>query len=1005
MRDDVMEKLIVSQNNKFAQFTSIQAAIKAAKPGAIICIDPGIYFEKLFVNKNVELVGNGTPEQIIVESHREACIFVDTSAAKLTNITFKGMGESNQFGAQLHKGEIFVKNCVFSSTGTGVYIGDAINPAVFEKCLFHQSKWGLAVGNSAECKLIDSTITANAEGGFRTGVDSNPIFQQTKITHNRLGAFFAEKANGTFENCQFSQNQLGVQITHYSAPIFTGCRFNRNDLHIDINHRGIGIIHHCRISGGDVGIRVRNQGHANIFETSMESMRKQNVWLAGSTIQLKDSLLKHAPIGVYIKNALQSLLKNTSFTKHGEAGIMLENENDVQIKGCQIIEADCGVCFQKQATGELVETMIDASAISGIAILDGSNPKISDCIVKNGKRMGLLVWSGKGKVANCRFINNSFEHVYEEGENQIQLEHCSYHDNDEENELFIQAEKPTGNEETMESVLAELHSYIGLDQVKNRVADLIDFDIYSKERTAAGVASVPILRHHSIFLGKPGTGKTTVARLMGKIFYHLGLLKKGNLVEVDRSALVGEYVGQTTRKTNKAIDKAKGGVLFIDEAYTLIKPDSPNDFGKEALELILKRMEDEQSFIVIAAGYPEEMQTFIEANPGLKDRFKNQFYFEDFTPEQLLQIFEKMLQEEEYSTAYSKELILQEFTDLYRKRDRTFGNARMVRTFFEEIKMNHAKRCVRIDSSERTVETLTTITAEDIEPLLQKNNQQQTVQIPVNEERLSQLVEQLQSLIGLEKVKREVSNMIKLVKYYKEEGLDYAGKFVPHSVFLGNPGTGKTTVARLLSQIYEALGILPVGDLIETSREDLVAGYVGQTALKTTEVVNLSMGSTLFIDEAYSLTKKEQPSDYGQEAIDTILKRMEDDRGKFVLIAAGYTEEMIGFLRSNPGLNSRFGQVILFEDYTPEELVQIAESIAKERDFFIDEPVLSDLLGYFEVQYRKRDRYFSNARFVRNIIEATIKNATLRIADTPKELRGRKNTIERTDLPFITNFV
>ncbi|MGX6443740.1 right-handed parallel beta-helix repeat-containing protein [Neobacillus sp. K501] len=1000
-----MERLIVSQNNKFAQYQSIQAAINAASPGAIICIDPGIYYEKLFVNKNIELVGNGTPEQIIVESQREACVFVDSSAAKLTNITFKGTGEANQFGAQLHKGEIFVKNCVFSSSGTGVYIADATSPAVFEKCLFHHSKWGLAVGNGVNCKLMDSTITANSEGGIKAGVDSNPLFQQTKITHNRLGAFFAEKANGTLDQCQFSRNQIGVQITHYSAPIFNGCRFDRNELHIDLNHKGIGIIHNCRISGGDVGIRARNQGHANITETTMEAMKKQNVWLAGSTIQVKDSRLKQAPVGVYVKNALQSRIENTTFTKHGEAGIMLEDENDVQIKDCQIIEADCGVCFQKQATGELAGTLIEASAISGIAIIDGSNPKISDCTVKNGQRMGLLVWSGKGKVTNCHFINNTLEHVYEEGENQLQLQNCSYQDNDVESEEFIQSEKPPGNEETMESVLAELHSYIGLDKIKNRVADLIDFDTYSKERTAAGVASVPILRHHSIFLGKPGTGKTTVARLMGKIFYHLGLLKKGHIVEVDRSALVGEYVGQTTRKTNKAIDKAKGGVLFIDEAYTLIKLGSANDFGKEALELILKRMEDEQSFIVIAAGYQEEMQTFIEANPGLKDRFKNQFYFDDFTPDQLLQIFEKMLVEEEYATTYPKESILQEFTDLYRKRDRTFGNARMVRTFFEEVKMNHAKRCVRLDSNERTFKALTTITDDDIEPLLQKNNLQQTVQIPVNEDRLTGLVGQLQSLIGLEKVKREVRDIIKLVKYYKEEGLDYTGKFIPHSVFLGNPGTGKTTVARLLSQIYEALGILPVGDLIETSREDLVAGYVGQTAIKTTEVVNLSIGSTLFIDEAYSLSKKEQPADFGQEAIDTILKRMEDDRGKFVLIAAGYTEEMVGFLRSNPGLNSRFGQVILFEDYTPEELLKIAESIASKADFCIDEPVLMDLLGYFEEQYRKRDRYFSNARFVRNIIETTIKNATLRIADMPKELRGSKNVIERIDLPFSKNFV
>lgn len=266
--------------------------------------------------------------------------------------------------------------------------------------------------------------------------------------------------------------------------------------------------------------------------------------------------------------------------------------------------------------------------------------------------------------------------------------------------------------ETLDILLNELNSLIGLNEVKNEIFKLINFIKIQKAREKSGLKNSPT-SYHLIFTGNPGTGKTTVARLVAKIYKHLGILNKGHLVETDRSGLVAEYVGHTAVKVNNIIDTAMDGILFIDEAYSL-SMGGENDFGKEAISTLIKRTEDDREKIaIILAGYTKEMNDFIEINPGLKSRFNRHINFLDYNSNELIKIFQKLCKDLEYKTdkgAEQKVGIL--FDKAYDNRDKTFGNGRYVRNIFETILEQHANRISNLKDLDR--EVLTTITEDDI---------------------------------------------------------------------------------------------------------------------------------------------------------------------------------------------------------------------------------------------------------------------------------------------------
>jgi SpoVK/Ycf46/Vps4 family AAA+-type ATPase len=562
--------------------------------------------------------------------------------------------------------------------------------------------------------------------------------------------------------------------------------------------------------------------------------------------------------------------------------------------------------------------------------------------------------------------------------------------------VIIATDHEGEEEDSFEYVIKKLDALTGLSDIKRKTREHANYLKFLQLRRERGFDESEEVSVHAVFSGNPGTGKTTVAKMMGKLYKTMGLLTKGHVHEVDRVDLVGEYIGQTAPKVKEAIEKARGGVLFIDEAYSLARAnDDSKDFGREVIEILVKEMSNGQGDLaVIVAGYPKEMKHFLESNPGLKSRFKLHFDFPDYLPEELSKIADYSAKQKSLDfNNEAKNLLDELITESYRNRDRTFGNARFVNDLMDKAKINLGLRIMSQENPRGlSNEELALVNFDDINRI-EIERPRRVPNLPIDEKLLQIAMAELNNLIGMSNVKTEIAEMVQLVRFYRESSRNVLNKFFLHTVLVGNPGTGKTTVARILTKIYKALGILERGHVVETDRQGLVAGYVGQTAIKTTEKIEEAMGGVLFIDEAYALTAGSNGSmsgggDFGSEAIQTILKQMEDKRGEFFVFAAGYPDNMEAFLKANPGLRSRFDKIFKFDDYSAAELFEIATLMIKDEQLVLSQEANEHLVKYLEFIYNGRDKYFGNARSVRNIVNEITKNQSLRLAAVASEERN-----------------
>ncbi|MFB7341368.1 right-handed parallel beta-helix repeat-containing protein [Streptomyces hydrogenans] len=866
---------------------------------------------------------------------------------------------------------------------------------------------GVYISSKERVVLEDCSVSATKVHGIALADGTDPVLSRCRVSRTQgNGVHVTGRSRGTFEECEVTAAEgTGIWVEESSGPSFKRCAVrDAKEAGVQLTGDSAPDFDRLTVRGGAAGVRV--------LEGANPMLRR---------LQVSDV----AGAGVEVTRGGRGRLEGSEISATGQAGVRIADGGDAYVGTTTVRETGAaGVSVGGGGMATLRDCEVADAPQEGVLVEDGGELTAARARVRSCRRHGFRVAvGGRAALNRCEAVDNTGDGIRVDSTEAVRVHDCTASGNggsglrqltpsarlavenltSAENELpdsygesAAEAGTPTPSADgprgeavhegapdasarggaaaapaasrRPDGPLEALDALVGLDGVKEQVATLVNLNKLARRRELAGMPALPMSRH-LIFAGPPGTGKTTVARLYGSILAELDVLPSGHLVEVARADLVASIIGGTAIKTTEVFQQALGGVLFIDEAYTLSQGTggSGPDFGREAIDTLVKLMEDHRDeVVVIVAGYSEEMRGFLDSNPGLASRFSRTVEFVNYADDELTTIVALSAASHGYQLADgTREALTLHFETMAKGAD--FGNGRAARKVFEEMVDRQASRLAVLPEIGNT--DLALLTPEDVGAEAARA----VAASGAPAERRTELLDELRAMIGLPAAKEQVEDLVNLIKQVnrrKEAGLPTA-TISHHVVFSGPPGTGKTTVARLYGQLLAELGVLPGGQLVETARADLVGRFVGHTAQLTKDAFDRARGGVLFIDEAYTLTPRGGTgNDFGQEAVDTLMKLMEDHRDEVVVIVAGYADEMRGFLDSNPGLASRFSRSVVFEHYTDEELVRIVEALSDKAGYVCPPETLAALGELFAAV--PRDRNFGNGRFARQVLETMI---------------------------------
>jgi len=550
---------------------------------------------------------------------------------------------------------------------------------------------------------------------------------------------------------------------------------------------------------------------------------------------------------------------------------------------------------------------------------------------------------------------------------------------------------------SVDDILASFDDLIGMADVKKQIESIAKRVRLNQRRIETGRGRATVDNIHIVITGNPGTGKTTVANRLGQVFKAIGVLPTDRVIVKKKEDILDSFANSAGKNMRKAVDDAMGGILFIDEAYNLLPVGTPGTVhadGNEAVNALMTCMSERAGqFITVIAGYKTEIEEFIRnANPGLARRFTHRIHIPDYSVDDLYAIYMQQAAKGGFTlTDDAQKLLRLKIEEMVTAKDEKFGNAGTMIKLFEETVERQADR-VDPDADD---EALFTIEAADIPYDAPKKLD------------IDEIMAQLDHLTGLQGVKQAVRDMADTLTALQVRAADSGDRSslnLDHYLFLGNPGTGKTTVARIMGNIFYSLGLLPSNKVIELSAKDLVASYIGQTAPKTRAAMMRGMGGVVFVDEAYSITGADHgngASAFGTEAVAEMLQVMENYKNRFICIAAGYPREMKQWLDTNSGLASRFTTTINFDDYSASELATIARNMLNKRNLRLTPDADAEMLKHFTRLTANKGRNFANAREARNYVDKVILNQGRRLRAEmrlPGFTNERLYTLEAPDM-------
>ncbi|MEU5165443.1 right-handed parallel beta-helix repeat-containing protein [Streptomyces mutomycini] len=885
-----------------------------------------------------------------------------------------------------------VEDCDISSTDKPSIALEGNCAVSVVRTVVHDTSTGVHLSSSGRTTLEDVRVTGASGNGIALAGGTDPVLRRCRVSRARgHGVLVTDRARGTFEDCWVDGAQgAALRVAGAASPALTGLTIRDCDgAGLLLEEDSAAELDRLEVIGGSPAVAILAGANPLLRRARLVEPNGDGI-AAGRDARgrVEDcEIVRPKGAGVRVASGSTLYVAGGGVSDTATSGLIVEDGGNVTVRDFRVeISGEEGVVVA--AGGELTanRTAVHAPKGHGYLIREGALASLSGCEATGGAQDGFRVEStAPVSLVNCHARENEGaglvqtapgERLAVDGLNSVgngkrdAWGTGSAENTDPAGSGAADAPPP----DRADGPLGALNALIGLENVKQQVRTLVNLTQLAQRREQLGMSAPPMSRH-LIFAGPPGTGKTTVARLFGAILAELGSLRSGHLVEVSRADLVAQVVGGTAIKTTETFQRALGGVLFVDEAYTLTS-DSGNggaDFGREAVDTLLKLMEDHRDdVVVVAAGYSREMDSFLASNPGLASRFSRTVEFENYSVPDLVAIMESMCTQHQYELGEgTAEALAAHFGAM--PRDAGFGNGRAARGVFEEMVDRQA---VRLSAQPQVSER-------DLRLLLPDDVSATAAAATDTAAPADDPLTRLGDMIGLAGVKREVADLVNLITTARHRAA--AGLPVPslsnHLVFTGPPGTGKTTVARLYGEVLTQLGVLDRGQLVEAARADLVGRYIGHTAQLTREVFERARGGVLFIDEAYTLTPRGGGADFGQEAVDTLLKLMEDHRDEVVVIVAGYTDEMERFLGSNPGLSSRFPRRIAFADYSSEELVTIVRAQAANMGYECGPGTGPLLKEYFDAM--PRDRSFGNARLARQVVESMVTRQAGRLSAVP----------------------